>query len=195
MAERGVNKVILIGRLGKDPEVRYLPNGNAVANVALATSESWKDKQTGEQVQKTEWHRVSFFSRLAEIAGEYLRKGSKIYIEGRIQYRKYQDQGGIERWATDIVAHEMQMLDSRSSGGTTGFEQSQGNSYSSNNNIPQQTNNQAPVNNQTTPNASVPAGNYATPNTAVTPSTPVNNQATTPSSSPGGEVYDDDIPF
>ena len=117
---RGVNKVILIGRLGKDPEVRYMPNGNAACNVTLATSESWKDKQTGEQKERTEWHNLSFFRRLAEIAGEYLRKGSQIYVEGRLQTRKWQDKNGNDRYTTDIIVNEMQMLDSKG-GGSAGF--------------------------------------------------------------------------
>ena len=117
---RGVNKVILVGNLGKDPEVRYMPNGNAVANITLATSESWKDKQTGEQQEKTEWHRVVMFRRLGEIAGEYLKKGSQVYIEGKLQTRKWQDNTGNDRYTTEIVADEMQMLGSRS-GGSAGF--------------------------------------------------------------------------
>jgi single-strand DNA-binding protein len=113
---RGVNKVILIGNIGKDPEVRYTPNGVAVANLTLATSESWKDKQTGENVERTEWHRVIFFQRLAEIAGEYLRKGSKIYVEGRLQTRKWQDKTtGQDRYTTEIVGDNLQMLDSKGS--------------------------------------------------------------------------------
>ena len=110
---RGVNKVILIGNLGKDPEVRYMPNGNAVANITLATSESWKDKSSGEQQEKTEWHRIVMFRRLGEIAGEYLKKGSKVYIEGKLQTRKWQDNSGNDRYTTEIVADQMQMLDSR----------------------------------------------------------------------------------
>ena len=113
---RGINKVILVGNLGKDPEIRYTANGAAIANVTIATSESWKDKNTGEQVEKTEWHRVVFFNRLAEIVGEYLKKGSKIYVEGRLQTRKWQDQQGQDRYTTEIVANEMQMLDSRGGG-------------------------------------------------------------------------------
>jgi len=114
---RGVNKVILVGNLGKDPEVRYSPNGSAMANVTIATAESWKDKQSGEKQEKTEWHRVVFFNRLAEIVGEYLKKGSQVYIEGRLQTRKWQGQDGQDRYTTEIVANEMQMLGSRSSGG------------------------------------------------------------------------------
>jgi single-strand DNA-binding protein len=121
---RGVNKVILIGNLGQDPEVKYMPNGNAVANVTIATSESWKDKNTGEQVDKTEWHRVVFFRRLAEIVGEYLKKGSKVYIEGKLQTRKWQDKNGKDNWTTEIIANEMQMLDSRG-GGSSDFNQNQ----------------------------------------------------------------------
>ena len=113
MATRGVNKVILVGNLGQDPDTRYLPSGGAVTNVSIATSDSWKDKQTGEPVERTEWHRVVFFNRLGEIAGEYLRKGSKVYVEGRLQTRKWQDQNGQDRYTTEIVANEMQMLDSR----------------------------------------------------------------------------------
>jgi single-strand DNA-binding protein len=113
---RGVNKVILIGNLGNDPEIRYTPNGNAVANLSLATSESWRDKQSGELQDRTEWHRIVFFNRLAEIVGEYLRKGSKVYIEGSLRTRKWQDKTGMDRFTTEIIANEMHMLDSRSGG-------------------------------------------------------------------------------
>ncbi len=113
---RGVNKVILIGNLGNDPEIRYMPSGGAVANITVATSEAWKDKQTGEQHDRTEWHRVVFFNRLAEIAGEYLHKGSKVYIEGSLRTRKWQDKNGQDRYTTEIVGNEMQMLDSRGAG-------------------------------------------------------------------------------
>ena len=114
---RGVNKVILIGNLGRDPEVRYSPNGSAVANVTLATSESWKDKNSGEKQEKTEWHRVVFFGRLAEIAGEYLKKGSQVYVEGRLQTRKWQDKEGHDRYTSEIMADGMQMLGSRAGSG------------------------------------------------------------------------------
>ncbi|MGD8205220.1 single-stranded DNA-binding protein [Pantoea sp. FN0305] len=120
MASRGVNKVILVGNLGQDPEVRYMPNGGAVANITLATSESWRDKQTGETKEKTEWHRVVLFGKLAEVAGEYLRKGSQVYIEGSLQTRKWQDQGGQERYTTEVVVNvggTMQMLGGRQGGG------------------------------------------------------------------------------
>lgn len=116
---RGVNKVILIGNLGSDPEVRYTPSGSAVANVNLATSETWRDKQTGELQDRTEWHRVVFFNRLAEIVGEYLRKGSKIYIEGTLRTRKWTDKNGIDRYTTEIIANEMHILDSRSTGSSS----------------------------------------------------------------------------
>lgn len=109
----GINKVILIGRLGKDPEVRYMPNGNAVANITLATSESWKDKNTGQQQEKTEWHRIVIYRRLAEIAGEYLKKGAQIYLEGKLQTRKWTDQQGQDRYTTEIVCNEFQMIGSR----------------------------------------------------------------------------------
>ena len=112
MASRGVNKVILIGSLGQDPETRYMPSGGAVTNITVATSETWKDKQTGQPQERTEWHRVSFFNRLAEIAGEYLQKGSKVYIEGSLRTRKWQAKDGSDRYTTEIIASEMQMLDS-----------------------------------------------------------------------------------
>lgn len=118
---RGVNKVILVGNLGRDPEVRYMPSGNAVANVTLATTDSWKDKQSGEKQERTEWHNIVFYSRLAEIAGEYLKKGSQVYVEGRLQTRKWQDKNGNDRYTTEIIANEMQMLGSRAgSAGYTG---------------------------------------------------------------------------
>lgn len=113
---RGVNRVILIGNLGQDPETRYTQQGTAITNLSIATDESYKDKQTGQMVPKTEWHRVSMFNRLAEIAKEYLAKGSKVYIEGRLQTRKWQDQSGQDRYTTEIIANEMQMLDSRQDG-------------------------------------------------------------------------------
>jgi len=119
VASRGVNKVILVGNVGADPETRYMPNGNAVTNITLATSETWKDKNTGEQQERTEWHRVTFYQRLAEIVAEYVRKGSKLYVEGRLQTRSW-EQDGVKRYATDVIANEMQMLDSRSGGGNGG---------------------------------------------------------------------------
>ena len=110
---RGINKVILVGNLGADPETRYMPSGSAVTNIRVATTESWKDKDTGDQQERTEWHSVAFFGRLAEIVAEYLRKGSQVYIEGKLRTRKWQDREGNDRWSTEVVANEMQMLGSR----------------------------------------------------------------------------------
>ena len=125
VASRGINKVILVGNVGGDPETRYMPNGNAVTNITMATSETWKDKNTGEQQERTEWHRITFYQRLAEIVAEYVRKGSKLYVEGRLQTRSW-EQDGVKRYATDIIANEMQMLDSRGSGGGGGgYQQGQ----------------------------------------------------------------------
>jgi single-strand DNA-binding protein len=114
---RGINKVILVGNLGNDPDIRYTAGGAAVANISLATTDSWKDKESGEQQDRTEWHRVVFFGRLAEIVGEYLKKGAQVYVEGRLQTRKWQDKSGNDRYSTEIVANEMQMLGGRSGGG------------------------------------------------------------------------------
>jgi single-strand DNA-binding protein len=114
---RGINKVILVGNLGADPETRYMPSGGAVTNIRLATSESWKDKNTGDQQERTEWHRVALFGRLAEVAAEYLRKGSQVYVEGKIRTRKWQDRDGNDRYTTEIVANEMQMLGGRGGAG------------------------------------------------------------------------------
>lgn len=110
---RGINKVIIVGNIGQDPEVKYMPSGGAVTNVSIATSETWKDKATGQPQERTEWHRVVFFNRLGEIAGEYLKKGSKVYVEGSLRTRKWQAQDGTDRYTTEIVASEMQMLDGR----------------------------------------------------------------------------------
>jgi single-strand DNA-binding protein len=115
---RGINKVIIVGNLGQDPETRYMPSGSAVTNFTVATNESWKDKQTGEQKERTEWHKVAMFNRLAEIAAEYLRKGSQVYIEGKLRTRKWQGQDGQDRYTTEIIADEMQMLGGR--GGAAG---------------------------------------------------------------------------
>jgi single-strand DNA-binding protein len=116
---RGINKAIIIGTLGADPDLRSTPGGNSIANLSMATNERWRDKQTGETKERTEWHRVVMFQRLAEIAGEYLRKGSKVYIEGKLQTRKWKDRDGNDRWTTEIVANEMQMLDSRGEPGSS----------------------------------------------------------------------------
>ena len=163
-----LNKVTLIGRLGADPEVRYMPTGGAVANITLATNFRWKDKQSGEKKESTEWHRVVFFNRLAEIAGEYLKKGSQLYVEGRLQTRKWQGQDGQDRYTTEIIATEMHMLDSRS-GGTANFggDQSPGD-YS------------AP--------SSKPAYQPQQPAQS-------NSAGNMPPSPPAYEDFDDDIPF
>ncbi len=116
-----VNKVIIVGNLGKDPEVRYMPSGSALCNVSVATTRQWKDKVSGEKQQETEWHRVTFFDRMAEIAGEYLKKGSAVYVEGRLKTRKYTDKDGVEKYSTDIVATEMQLLGGRDTGGGAGM--------------------------------------------------------------------------
>ncbi len=121
---RGVNKAILIGNLGNDPDMRYTAGGAAVANISIATAESWRDKESGEQQERTEWHRVVFFGRLAEIVGEYLRKGSQVYVEGRIQTRKWQDKEGQDRYTTEIVGNELQMLGGKS-GGSANYEPAQ----------------------------------------------------------------------
>ena len=119
MANKGVNKVILVGNLGNDPEVRYMPNGNAVTNLSLATSESWKDQQ-GQMQERTEWHRLTMYRRLAEVAGEYLKKGSQIYVEGKLQTRKWQDQQGQDKYTTEIIVDQMQMLGGGNRGGNQG---------------------------------------------------------------------------
>lgn len=124
MASRGINKVIVLGNLGKDPDVRYMPSGGQVTNITVATSETWRDKDSGEQKENTEWHRIVFFGKLAEIAGQYLKKGGQVYVEGRLQTRKWQGQDGQDRYTTEIVANEMQMLGGR--GGSGGGQQDQG---------------------------------------------------------------------
>jgi single-strand DNA-binding protein len=171
---RGINKVILVGNLGRDPEIRYMPSGGAVANLAIATSEQWKDKNTGQQQERTEWHRVVMFGRLGEIAGEYLKKGSQVYIEGKLQTKKWQDQSGQDRYTTEIVANEMQMLGGRGgSGGSADFNQDQ--SY-----------NQAPPAQQ----QAAPQQQAAAPQQQQAPA----QQA--PSQPAGGfDDFDDDIPF
>ncbi len=129
MASRGINKVILVGNLGQDPEVRYTPNGGAITSISIATSESWKDKNSGQMQEKTEWHRISFFGKLAEIAGEYLRKGSQVYVEGKLQTRKWQDKQGQDRYTTEVVVDGfsgvMQMLGGRNEGASSGGGQYQ----------------------------------------------------------------------
>lgn len=184
---RGVNKVILVGNCGQDPETKYLPSGGAVTNISVATSESWKDKQTGQQQERTEWHRVVFFNRLAEIAGEYLKKGSKVYVEGSLRTRKWQDKSGADRYSTEIVGGEMQMLDSRGQdGGQGGYNQGQqGGGQNSYNQAPQgggqNAYNQAPqqgASRQQAPQA---------------PQAP--QQAPQPMAAAPDDAFDDDIPF
>jgi len=149
---RGVNKVILVGNLGNDPETRYLPSGGAVTNITVATSETWKDKQSGQAQERTEWHRVVFFNRLAEIAGEYLKKGSKVYVEGSLRTRKWQDQGGQDRYTTEIVASEMQMLDSRGAGGSAGGGDYEAPAPRRQSSSGSNSNNNPPVSNEPPPN-------------------------------------------
>ncbi|MCW0313840.1 single-stranded DNA-binding protein SSB1 [Pantoea ananatis] len=171
MASRGVNKVILVGNLGQDPEVRYMPNGGAVANITLATSESWRDKQTGENKEITEWHRVVLFGKLAEVAGEYLRKGSQVYIEGQLRTRKWQDQGGQERYTTEVVVNvggTMQMLGGRQQGGNApaaGGSQGNNNGWGQPQQPQQANNNQFSGGAQSRPQQqpSAPAGNNNEP--------------------------------
>ncbi|MDF1833044.1 MAG: single-stranded DNA-binding protein [Porticoccaceae bacterium] len=170
---RGINKVILIGNLGQDPDTRYMPSGGAVTNLTIATSETWKDKQTGQPQERTEWHRVVFFNRLAEIAGEYLKKGSKVYIEGSLRTRKWQDKNtGADRYTTEIVANEMQMLDSR--GGGEGMGGGQGYAQQGAPEAQPQRAQQAPAQASTQPSA----------------------QSTPGKNAPAGfDNFDDDIPF
>ncbi len=169
---RGINKVILVGNCGQDPETRYSAGGAAITNINVATSDSWKDKQTGQMQERTEWHRVVFFNRLAEIAGEYLRKGSKIYIEGRLQTRKWQDQNGQERYTTEVVANEMQMLDSRSGGDAGGFNPGMG---------------------QGGPQAQ--GGGFGGGNQPPSQQAPRQNPGQGPAPAPDMDSFDDDIPF
>lgn len=168
---RGINKVILIGNLGKDPEAKFMPSGNAVTNITVATSESWKDKQTGQQQERTEWHRVVFFNRLAEIASEYLKKGSKVYIEGSLRTRKWQGQDGQDRYTTEIVANEMQMLDSR--GGSSDYDT-------------------APMHSAPPQSSPMQQAQQSAPQ-----SQPSNQPQSAPASSDnsGFDSFDDDIPF
>ena len=197
---RGVNKVIIIGNLGADPEARQFSNGGSVTNISVATSEQWTDKQSGEKREATEWHRIALFNRLGEIAAQYLRKGSKVYIEGSLRTRKYQDQNGQDRYITEIRADQMQMLDSAGGG------QQQGSGF--NQNAPQPYNNQGGYNNQNNNNSGFnPQGGYNANNQGGQggfnnqPSQPnqfqqpaANNQPQKTTAMPDGPV-DDDIPF
>ncbi|HMT92972.1 single-stranded DNA-binding protein [uncultured Thiothrix sp.] len=165
---RGINKVILVGTLGRDPETKYMPSGGAITNVSIATSEQWKDKNSGERQERTEWHRVVFYNKLAEIAGQYLRKGQQVYVEGRLQTRKWQGQDGQDRYTTEIIADEMQMLGGRAEGGSAGEF------------------NAPPV---SATNSS--SGNYGSGR----PSTPPANTNSAPAGRNDFEDFDDDIPF
>jgi len=178
---RGINKVILVGNLGQDPDVRYTTSGAAVTNISVATSESWKDKATGEDVIKTEWHRVVFFGRLAEIAGEYLKRGSKVYIEGKLQTRKWQDQNNQDRYTTEILAGEMQMLDAKQSGGQGQYSGGQAPTAPRSNNPSQQNQGQ----NQ---------NNYQQNNNQGQQNQGQNNQQSS-QQAPAFDDFDDDIPF
>lgn len=183
---RGVNKVIIVGNLGNDPETRYFPSGGAVTNITVATSESWKDKQTGEPKELTEWHRVVFNGRLAEIAGEYLKKGSKVYIEGSLRTRKWQDKNtGQDRYTTEIRAREMQMLDSR---GGQGDPQQQG-GYSQ---APQSGYQQSQS--QSAPQQAPQAAQQSAPQQQ-TPQQAPQQAPQQPANSGGFDDFDDDIPF
>tara|TARA_B110000238_G_scaffold192500_1_gene227908 strand:+ start:354 stop:869 length:516 start_codon:yes stop_codon:yes gene_type:complete len=159
---RGVNKVIIVGNCGQDPETRFMPSGGAVTNLSIATSESWKDKNTGDQQERTEWHRVTFYNRLAEIAGEYVKKGSKLYVEGSLRTRKWQAQDGQDRYTTEIIASEMQMLDTRGGGQGVYDAQQQGggyqNSASQQNSSASQQGNQKSVPQQSSPQQQAPQG-------------------------------------
>ncbi len=175
---RGVNKVILIGNLGADPETRYSASGSALTSIRIATSESWKDKQTGQQQERTEWHRVKFFGRLAEIAGEYLKKGKKVYIEGSIRTDKYTDKDGIERYATDIIANEMQMLDGGSERG--GGERSEGGTRSRSEGGGER---------------EFAGSNYGARGGNDRPASAPRNNDRAPAPAPSNDFEDDDIPF
>ncbi len=167
---RGINKVILVGTLGRDPETKYMPSGGAITNVSIATSEQWKDKNSGERQERTEWHRVVFYNKLAEIAGQYLRKGQQVYVEGRLQTRKWQGQDGQDRYTTEIIADEMQMLGGRSEGASSTGEFN-------------------------APPAEMSGGNYGTNQGG---SAPRSNRSPAPASAPARndfEDFDDDIPF
>ncbi|WP_426417909.1 single-stranded DNA-binding protein [Aestuariirhabdus sp. LZHN29] len=198
---RGVNKVIIVGNLGADPEVRYMPNGNAVANLSVATSEQWKDKTTGQPQEKTEWHRVVMFGKLAEISGQYLKKGSKVYLEGKLQTRKWQDQQGQDRYTTEVVVDingQMQMLDGR------GDNASQGGGYQqpAKPQAPQQNQPQggyqqpAPQQNQPQGGYQQPAPQQRQPQPQGGYQQPQGQPAPAQQPAPGGfDDFDDDIPF
>lgn len=189
---RGINKVILIGNIGQDPEVKYMPSGGAVTNVSVATSETWKDKNTGQPQERTEWHRVVFFNRLGEIAGEYLKKGSKVYIEGALRTRKWQAQDGTDRYTTEIVASEMQMLDGRGDNAGMGGGAGMGAAAIANSFDQTPQYNNAPAQggyNQAGANQGAQGGNFNQQPNRQQP-------AQQPPQQPAGfDSFDDDIPF
>ena len=181
MASRGVNKTIIVGNLGQDPETRHTNDGKAVTNISVATSEVWKDKQTGQQQERSEWHRIVFFNKLAEIAGQYLKKGSKIYIEGSLRTRKWQDNNGQDRYTTEIVANELQMLDSKADAQNNAGDNNQGGSYNQNYNQPQQ-------NQYNQPQQNAGNNNYGGMNNQAPQKAPEQNI-------PEIDIDDDEIPF
>jgi single-strand DNA-binding protein len=185
---RGVNKVILVGNIGQEPEMKFMPSGGAVTNISIATSESWKDKQTGQPQERTEWHRVVFFNRLAEIAGEYLKKGSKVYVEGSLRTRKWQAQDGSDRYSTEIVASEMQMLDSRQDGGQGGYSPQQPGQ-------PQQQPAQQGAYRQPQAVPAQMAQPQAKPMQNPAQGGAQQQPAAQPNQAPGFDNFDDDIPF
>lgn len=194
---RGVNKVILVGNCGQDPDTKFTASGAAITNISIATSETWKDKQTGQPQERTEWHRVVFFGRLAEIAGEYMRKGSKVYVEGALRTRKWQDQSGQDRYTTEIVANEMQLLDSRTA--DSGADNSSGYQPSNmNQNRPQAqpAYAQPQATNQYAPQQPAAASHRQPPQAQPAPAQQVPPQpASQPSAAPAMDNFDDDIPF
>lgn len=194
---RGINKVILIGNLGNDPEQKSMPNGNAVTNITLATSESWKDKQTGQQQERTEWHRIVFFNRLAEIAGQYLNKGSKVYLEGSLRTRKWQDQGGQDRYTTEIVANELQMLDSKAGGAPqAGGYQNDGYGQSAPQQAPQQQQQPPQQQQQQAPQQQQQQQQQQAPQQQQRQQQAPQQQAPQPTAPSGNfDDFDDDIPF
>ncbi len=196
---RGVNKVILVGNVGQDPEVRYTAGGSAIANLSIATSEAWRDKQSGQMQERTEWHRVVFWARLAEIVGEYVKKGSKIYVEGRLQTRKWSDPQGVERYTTEIVASELQLLDGRGAGGPQagGADDGYGGGYGQGGYEPAGNYGAAPAYAAQTPQPQAPARNPAPsypPRQAPSRPAPA-NQAPPQPAPPAMDSFDDDIPF
>jgi single-strand DNA-binding protein len=205
MASRGVNKVILVGNLGNDPEVRYMPNGNAVANLSIATSESWKDQQ-GQLQEKTEWHKVTMYRRLAEIAGEYLKKGSQIYLEGKLQTRKWQDQQGNDRYTTEVIADQLQMLGGRnesggggqSGGGQGGYQQSPQGGQNNQDGYQQsggQSNQSGGQSNQSGGQSNQGGGGYQQPSQQGPKQSPQQSPQKAPPMAEPDFDFDDDIPF